>query len=219
MGRYPGKANPVGISVTDRFSVACRVLVLVTFSASENCRDCDPVYDPIMSCPRNTRYFGDRTLKTNRNEKLDKSNQLCYNIRMQSCRFSFAVHVMAVLALQKADCCPSSRLAQTVNTNPVVIRRILIELQEAGLISTLRGPHGGALLNRKPEKVTLREIHDAVDQRNTFGTHPKKPSPECPVGKKITTVMQQIQDRANRALARELEKMTLADVLRELRRG
>ena len=57
MGRYPGKANPnpIGISVIDRFSVACRVLFLVTFSASENCRDCDPLYNPIMSCPEGTR--------------------------------------------------------------------------------------------------------------------------------------------------------------------
>jgi Rrf2 family protein len=138
---------------------------------------------------------------------------------MQNCRFAFAVHVMAVLALEKADCCPSSRLAQTVNTNPVVIRRLLIELQEAGLISTMRGPHGGALLRRRPEKVTLREIHQAVDQGDTFATHPNEPSSECPVGRKIGKVMQHIQDRANRALARELEKMTLADVLRELRRG
>ena len=138
---------------------------------------------------------------------------------MQSCRFAFAVHVMAVLALQKADCCPSSRLAQKVNTNPVVIRRLLIELQEAGLISTLRGPHGGAVLRRKPEKVTLREIHHAVDQGNTFATHPKEPSPECPVGRKIAGVMQRIRDRTNRALAQELEKVTLADVLRDLRRG
>jgi DNA-binding IscR family transcriptional regulator len=126
---------------------------------------------------------------------------------MPSCRFAFAVHVMAVLALQKDDCCPSSRLAQTVNTNPVVIRRLLIELQEAGLICTLRGPHGGAILKRKPDKG------------NTFATHPNKPSPECPVGRNISKVMQCIQDRANRALARELEKMTLADVLRDLRRG
>jgi len=138
---------------------------------------------------------------------------------MQSCRFAFAVHVMAVLASEKATCCPSSRLAQTVNTNPVVIRRLLIELQQAGLISTLRGPHGGALLKRKPEKVTLREIHDAVDQGNTFAMHPNEPSPECPVGRKIADVMQRIQDRANRALARELEKTTLADVLRDIRRG
>ncbi|HEV3064163.1 MAG TPA: Rrf2 family transcriptional regulator, partial [Chthoniobacterales bacterium] len=138
---------------------------------------------------------------------------------MQSCRFTFAVHVMAVLALEKADCCSSSRLAQTVNTNPVVIRRLLIELQDAGLISTFRGPHGGALLKRKPEKLTLREIHRAVDHGSIFGTHPNEPSQECPVGKSIGKVMERIQDRANRALERELEKMTLADVLRELRRG
>jgi Rrf2 family protein len=138
---------------------------------------------------------------------------------MQNCRFTFAVHVMAVLALEKAECCPSSRLARTVNTNPVVIRRLLIELQEAGLISTFRGPHGGALLKRNPEKVTLREIHNAVDQGKTFGTHPNEPSAECPVGKKIIKVMERIQNRADRALERELEKMTLADVLRDLRRG
>ena len=138
---------------------------------------------------------------------------------MQSCRFAFAIHVMAVLASKKSDCCPSSRLAQTVNTNPVVIRRLLIELQEAGLISTFRGPQGGAVLKRKPEKVTLREIHRAVHQGNIFGTHPHQPSQECPVGKRISQVMQRIQHRANRALERELERMTLADVLRDLRKG
>src|SRR6476646_8332182 len=131
---------------------------------------------------------------------------------MQNCRFAFAVHVMAVLALERADCCPSSRLAQTVNTNPVVIRRLLIELQEAGLISTLRGPNGGAILKRKPEKLTLREIRRAVDHGNLLGRHPNEPSPECPVGKRIGKVMERIQDRANQALERELEKMTLADV-------
>jgi Rrf2 family protein len=135
---------------------------------------------------------------------------------MQSCRFTFAVHVMAVLALDEADCCPSSRLARTVNTNPVVIRRLLIELREAGLIATLRGPHGGAVLKRQPEKLTLREIHSAVDRSKVFGTHPNQPSQECPVGKRIGKVMQRIQDRANRALEEELEKMTLADVLRDL---
>jgi Rrf2 family protein len=138
---------------------------------------------------------------------------------MQNCRFAFAVHVMAVLARQKSDCCPSSRLAKTVNTNPVVIRRLLIDLQEAGLISTIRGPLGGATLKRTPEKVTLRDIHAAVDQGNTFATHPNEPSAECPVGKNIGKVMQHIQERANRALARELEKTTLADVVRELKRG
>ena len=136
---------------------------------------------------------------------------------MHNCRFAFAVHVMAVLGLEKDQCYASSQLAETVNTNPVVIRRILIELQEAGLISTLRGPHGGSVLRRKPERVTLRDIRSAVEKGRVFGSHPKKPSRKCPVGKKINQVMLLIEDRAGRALERELDKMTLADVLREVR--
>jgi Rrf2 family protein len=135
---------------------------------------------------------------------------------MHNCRFAFAVHVMAVLGLEKDHCYPSSRLAETVNTNPVVIRRILIELQDAGLISTSRGPRGGSVLMRKPDKVTLREIRSAVEKGPVFGSHPNKPSRKCPVGKNINRVMTGIADRAGKALERELEKITLADVLLEI---
>jgi len=136
---------------------------------------------------------------------------------MHNCRFAFAVHMMAVLGLEKDHRYPSTRLAETVNTNPVVIRRILIELQEAGLISTLRGPHGGSVLNRRPERVTLREIRSAVEKGQVFGSHPNEPSRKCPVGKNINKVMMEVADRAGRALERELGKITLADVLREVR--
>jgi Rrf2 family protein len=148
-----------------------------------------------------------------------KRNSLSYIKEMSSCRFAFAVHVMAVLALRRDQCCPSSRLADTVNTNPVVIRRLLIDLQNAGLIRTQRGPRGGAFLHEKPEKVSLFQIHAAVGSLELFGAHPNRPSRDCPVGKRIESVMQQIQARANRSIERELQKITLADVLRELKAG
>jgi Rrf2 family protein len=138
---------------------------------------------------------------------------------MTSCRFAFAVHVMAVLALRKNQCCPSSRLADTVNTNPVVIRRLLVDLQNAGLIRTHRGPHGGALLHQKPEKVSLFQIHAAVGSLDLFGTHPNRPSPYCPVGRRIESVMEHVQKRASLSIERELQRITLADVLRELQMG
>jgi Rrf2 family protein len=136
---------------------------------------------------------------------------------MHNCRFAFAVHVMAVLGLEKDHCYPSSLLAETVNTNPVVIRRILIELQEAGLICTRRGPHGGSVLRRRPEKITLREIRRAVERGEVFGSHPNPPSRKCPVGKNIHQVMSRVAERAGKALERELDKITLAEVLREVR--
>jgi Rrf2 family protein len=135
---------------------------------------------------------------------------------MQSCQFTFAVHVMAVLALKKDQCCSSTKLAMTVNTNPVVIRRLLIDLQEANLIWTERGPAGGACLAKKPEKITLLEIYRAVNPRDMFGGHPKQPSQQCPVGREIPRVMDNLRQRITQAKERELKRITLATVLREL---
>ena len=130
MGRYSGETNPLALSlrVTVCFIVGVRVRFGVRF----------PRREVLLRQPHRLSHHrkGSGWISDSR----CLSNQLCYILKMQSCRFAFAVHVMAVLAMEKADCCPSSRLAQTVNTNPVVIRRLLIELQEAGLISTLRGP-------------------------------------------------------------------------------
>jgi len=138
---------------------------------------------------------------------------------MKSCRFSFAVHVMAVLAVERDECCPSSRLAETVNTNPVVIRRLLLELHNAGLIKTRRGPQGGAVLSRSPDRITLLQIQTAVDPHEHFGLHPNPPSSECPVGRRIEDVMGYIQKRAARSYAQELRKITLEDVVHRLMRS
>jgi Rrf2 family protein len=138
---------------------------------------------------------------------------------MKSCRFSFAVHVMAVLAIERDECCPSSRLAETVNTNPVVIRRLLLELQNAGLIKTRRGPQGGAVLSRSPERITLSQIQAAVEPQELFGMHPNPPSVECPVGRRIEGVMEYIQRRATRSYTQELRKITLEDVVHRLTRA
>jgi Rrf2 family protein len=126
---------------------------------------------------------------------------------------------MAVLAVERDECCPSSRLAETVNTNPVVIRRLLLELHNAGLIKTRRGPQGGAVLSRSPDRITLLQIQTAVDPHEPFGLHPNPPSSECPVGRRIENVMEYIQRRAARSCAQELRKITLEDVVHRLMRS
>jgi DNA-binding IscR family transcriptional regulator len=129
---------------------------------------------------------------------------------MQSCRFAFAVHVLAVLA-NESKCASSASLAATVNTNPVVIRRLLIDLQNAGLIRTSRGPQGGAILAKPPKNISLWHVHSAVESRELFGQHPNPPSPHCPVGQGIEKVLGYVEKRANRSFSRELQMMSLAD--------
>jgi Rrf2 family protein len=134
-----------------------------------------------------------------------------------SCRFAFAVHVLAVLALQRAigrSC--SDKLALSVNTNPVVIRRLLSQLRKAGLVVTQKGSSGGATLCCPPETIALDRIYRAVETKPSFGTHRKKPNQRCPVGVGIERVLDEVFSSAQTALESELARRTLADVLRAM---
>jgi len=134
-----------------------------------------------------------------------------------SCRFAFAVHVLAVLALQRAvgRAC-SDKLASSVNTNPVVIRRLLSQLRNAGLVETQKGSSGGTTLCCPPETIALDRVYRAVQTKPSFGTHRQKPNQRCPVGAGIERVLDEIFSSAQAALESELARRTLGDVLRAM---
>jgi Rrf2 family protein len=138
---------------------------------------------------------------------------------VESCRFAFAIHVMAVLALRRDQLCPSTLLAKTVNTNPVVIRRLLLDLQAAGLVKTERGPAGGAHLARSPVRIRIGDIYKAVEEPALFAAHRRQPSQACPVGCRIEPVLAELFQRGSKALEREFESITLDSVVRKIRRG
>ena len=131
-----------------------------------------------------------------------------------SCRFAFAVHVLAVLALKResgAAC--SDLLAGSVNTNPVIIRRLLTRLRHAGLVTTQKGACGGATLAAAPEKIPLDAVYRAVESGPSFSQHPHQPNQRCPVGAGIERVLDEIFSSAQTAFEDALARRTLADVL------
>ena len=131
-----------------------------------------------------------------------------------SCRFAFAVHVLAVLAHQRATggAC-SDKLATSVNTNPVVIRRLLSQLRKAGLVKTRKGATGGAALCAAPETIALDAVYRAVEPIASFGGHRHLPDQRCPVGAGIERVLDEVFSSAQAALESELARRTLGDVL------
>ena len=130
-----------------------------------------------------------------------------------SCRFGMAVHVLAVLAYKEGDRVTSSLLATSVNTNPVIIRRLLLALQHAKLVETGRGAGSGSRLSRSPGRINLAEIYRAVEAVEPFATPSRKPSAACPVGHCIRETLDKVFASAQQALERDLEKTTLAGVI------
>ena len=136
-----------------------------------------------------------------------------------NCQFAFAVHVLSVLALHPDAPTTSDDLAQSVNTNAVVIRRLLSQLAEAGLVESQRGPGGGTRLAKSPKKISLAQIYRASSgEVAPFGSHPKTPAQCCTVGKSIGRVLEVVANRARVAVETEYEKTSLADVVRKIQK-
>lgn len=134
---------------------------------------------------------------------------------MTSNRFPVAVHVLALLAMQKRSL-SSSYIAGSVNTNPVVIRRILGALSQAGLVTTQLGSEGGATLVGSPEEITLLQIHQAVEQNELFGLRAGETNPYCPCGSNIRPVLSNIFKRVESVMEATLQETTLAQVVQAI---
>src|SRR5262245_37725708 len=105
-----------------------------------------------------------------------------------SSRFVVAIHVLSLLGYFAEDQ-TSESMARSVNTNPVVIRRLLSLLRKAGLVRSQPGPGGGWQLTRPGSDITLRDVYAATEGHTLFPMHRSKPHPRCPVGGKIQPLL------------------------------
>ncbi|HEX4607421.1 MAG TPA: Rrf2 family transcriptional regulator [Urbifossiella sp.] len=127
-----------------------------------------------------------------------------------------ATHTLALLAHGGGEPLTSDWIAGSVNTNPVVVRRILALLARAGLVATQEGAKGGARLARPAAEIDLLAVYRAVEEGDLFATHPKPPNPDCRVGCNIQAALTPTLDAAEAAMAASLAKTTVADVVRRV---
>ncbi len=135
-----------------------------------------------------------------------------------SSRFTTAIHILTLLAYQGDQAVTSDYIAGSVNTNPVVIRRLLRALADAGLVASVPGASGGSRLARRPEDITLFDIYSAVEDEQLFGEHAQQPNSKCPVGGRIADLLAPRFDEATRALMQSLGQTTVASLLDDVRR-
>lgn len=135
-----------------------------------------------------------------------------------STRFSVGVHILALLEICKDFSCTSEFIAGSVNTNPVVIRRLLAMLKKAGLVQISRGI-AGAKLAKQPKDISLLEIYYAVGAVDStlFSVH-ENTNPQCPVGANIQSALDDTIHSAQSVMERELAKRNLADIVENIKR-
>jgi DNA-binding IscR family transcriptional regulator len=135
------------------------------------------------------------------------------HLKQISTRFSIAVHTLSLIAVSPNDC-TGDFIAGSVNTNPVVIRRIMGMLKKAGLVDVRPGV-GGASLLKDPSQITLLDVYRAVnvtEENQLFRIH-ENPNIRCPVGRNIEQVLQAELRDAQSVMEQRLAQTTLAQLI------
>jgi Rrf2 family protein len=134
---------------------------------------------------------------------------------MANSQFSMAVHILTLLARSDGNV-KSECIAGSVNTNAVVIRRLLGQLSGAGLVASQTGASGGTRLAKPPAEISLCAIYKAVSCGEVFALHSRAPNQDCPVGKNIEAVLCNLQKEIDRSVGEKLGQYTLATVIDEI---
>ena len=133
-------------------------------------------------------------------------------------KFTIGVHIITAIDYFKdMDRVNSEFLAGSIGANPVIVRTVISQLREAGIVQTQRGS-SGAELTKKLDEITLYDIYKAVGSVDTeeglFHFH-EQPNPDCPVGRNIHRVLDQRLIDVQRAMEEKLRSTTLADIVKD----
>jgi len=160
-----------------------------------------------------------------RREWLVKWHYAGYVYVMNS-RLTVAAHVLGMIAFcerEEGRGVTSEELAESVGTNAVVVRRVLSQLKHAGLVDSRRGAGGGSVLARPASDITLRMVHEAVQDEcaEILGRHASAVGQQCPVAPVIASYLDDLYREAEEALRATLAGVTIEqmslDVMQRLR--
>ena len=135
-----------------------------------------------------------------------------------SSKFTIAVHSLAVIDyLGDNEKVTSNILAKSIGSNPVIVRNVMGNLKESGIIDISQGK-SGVLLTRKTNEITFYDVYKAVEsvkEEGLFHFH-ENPNPECPIGSNIHKAMDIKLETIQQSMEEEMKKITIADVLSDI---
>lgn len=132
-------------------------------------------------------------------------------------RLSGVLHILLHMAEHRGPV-TSEVLAKAMETNPVVIRRIMAGLRDQGYIQSEKGHGGGWTLACDLSAVTLRDIYEALGCPAVLALGNRTDAPGCVVEQAVNAALGGAFKDAERLLLARLGDVTLAMLSAEVHR-
>lgn len=128
-------------------------------------------------------------------------------------RLSLALHTLSHMASEPDRVRTSAEIAQHAGTNPVVVRRVLGRLREAGLLTSEKGHAGGWKLALPPAQITLADAYLALDER-MIASDQTEDAPHCSVEHALQERVSGILNEVEQALVQKLSETSIKAILK-----
>lgn len=132
-----------------------------------------------------------------------------------SSRSAVAIHALTMLARWNDRSLTSAEIADSLASNPVLVRRILGSLRDAGLVWSTEGRGGGWTLARTPREITLYDAYAAVEEGPVLSRHAHPPSDACEVGRHMQAVLEGEFRNAEHAMEERLGRTTIEHLVQQ----
>ena len=126
-------------------------------------------------------------------------------------RLSLALHTLSHMAGDPDRMRTSADIADHAGTNPVVVRRVLGKLREAGLLASEKGHAWGWRLARKPQDITLADVYLALDER-LVATDGMNDSSTCSVEHALQERVSGVLEEIEQSLVQRLAETSISEV-------
>lgn len=133
------------------------------------------------------------------------------NYMKRDSRLSSVLHALIHMAEQDGPV-TSETLARCLGTNPVVVRRTMGYLREAGIVVSDRGHAGGWRIQADLRSVTLRQLHEALGEPALFAIGSRNETPDCLVEQSVNAALEGAFAEAEALLLERFSDITLADL-------
>jgi len=129
-----------------------------------------------------------------------------------STRFSDSIHILAYIDIYQNTKLSSEAIASSIETSPVVVRRLMGILRESGLIETKKGS-AEPKLAKSTNEITLLDVYLAVEGDKQLFTLDTSTNPDCIVGGNIQKVLGSYYEDAKMAALRKFNNVSLQDII------
>ncbi|KRC12033.1 transcriptional regulator [Hydrogenophaga sp. Root209] len=127
----------------------------------------------------------------------------------KSSQLSDVLHVLLHMAEHDGPA-TSEMLATAMQTNPVVLRRLMSGLRQAGFVASAKGHGGGWVLSCELDRITLRDVHEALGAPALVSLGFREDRPTCLVAQAVQESLSGAVLAAEAVLLKRLGAVTLA---------